>query len=265
MIVLPWLEAGPGRNKYKSNFTHLETGQVLVNRVWYSFWIIGNTGYPVVLRGFNWLIYKLTPSSPNRTIQIQKINRSNVTLHKEESYKRFLIRTLRKIFRRGKGDEKDEDVKIRRRRRSIDELEMIRKNLTEVGRKDVLMFLLDHPRRCFVYLFPNIGNPAVKAISIGTRVLCRLLQSLSVRAAGFSVVLLAAVAPALQVKYIVMIALKDNNPKYNRDDVGEEDERANVTLERSQDTMGTYLFGRPSIGLNALVIIQYFAQYLRVP
>ncbi|CAH7690331.1 hypothetical protein PPACK8108_LOCUS25654 [Phakopsora pachyrhizi] len=163
-----------------------------------------DTGYPVVLRGFIWLIYKLTPSSPNRTIQIQKINRLNVTLHKEESYKRFLIRTLRKIFRRGKVDEKDEDVKIRRRW-SIEELEMIRKNATEVGRKDVLMFLLDHPRRCFVYLFANIGNPAVEAISIGTRVMCRLLQSLSVRAAGFSVVSLAAVAPALQVQYIVMM------------------------------------------------------------
>ncbi|KAI8457986.1 hypothetical protein BY996DRAFT_361470 [Phakopsora pachyrhizi] len=70
---------------------------------------------------------------------------------------------------------------------------MIRKNATEVGRKDVLMFLLDHPRRCFVYLFPSkqtwilfsilliftiidwvafllldIGNPAVEAIPIGT-------------------------------------------------------------------------------------------------
>ncbi|KAI8453564.1 hypothetical protein BY996DRAFT_6411153 [Phakopsora pachyrhizi] len=117
---------------------------------------------------------------------------------------------------------------------------MIRKNATEVGRKDVLMFLLDHPRRCFVYLFPNlvafllldIGNPAVEAIPIGTRVLCGLLQSLSVRAAGFFVVSLAAVTPALRVQYMVMIALKDKNQNYNRDDVGEEDERANVTLER---------------------------------
>ncbi|CAH7682316.1 hypothetical protein BY996DRAFT_4593230, partial [Phakopsora pachyrhizi] len=55
------------------------------------------------------------------------------------------------------------------------------------------------------FLLLDIGNPAVKAIPIGTRVLCGLLQSLSVRAAGFFVVSLAAVTPALRVQYIVMM------------------------------------------------------------
>ncbi|CAH7672704.1 cation transport protein-domain-containing protein [Phakopsora pachyrhizi] len=290
-ILLPWLTAGPGNNKYKSNFINLETGQVLVNRVClvdagftvfqdaHLFMIlccflvvVGNTGYPVILRGFIWLIYKLTPSRPNRTIRIQTINRSIDTLHKEESNKSFLIRTLRKIFRRGKGDENDEDVKSRRR---IDELEMIRKNATEVGRKDVLMFLLDHPRRCFVYLFPSKQTWILFSILliftiIDWRVLCGLLQSLSVRAAGFSVVSLAAVAPALQVLYIVMMyiaifpiaisirstnvyeerslglkgsglsdekkrtlnrGLKEKSRNSIRDDEGEDDERVDVTVE----------------------------------
>lgn len=96
--------------------------------------------------------------------------------------------------------------------------------------KEVLRFLLDHPRRCFVYLFParqnwyllgsiivlnvvswvaflvlNVGNPEIEKISTGTRLLAGLLQSLSVRAAGFSVVSISALAPAVQVLYIIMM------------------------------------------------------------
>ncbi|KAH9816532.1 cation transport protein-domain-containing protein [Melampsora americana] len=97
-------------------------------------------------------------------------------------------------------------------------------------KKEVLRFLLDHPRRCFVYLFParqnwyllgsilvlniiswvaflvlNIGNPEVEKISTGTRFLTGLLQTLSVRAAGFSAVSISALAPAVQVLYIIMM------------------------------------------------------------
>lgn len=129
--------------------------------------------------------------------------------------------------------------------------------------KEVLTFLLDHPRRCFVYLFParqtwylfgtilvlnmiswvafmilNIGIPEFEKIPVGTvrnlfihssskksggeqgllvctrtdvevfslqRIVDGLLQSLSVRAAGFSIVSISALAPALQVLYIIMV------------------------------------------------------------
>jgi len=105
-------------------------------------------------------------------------------------------------------------------------------------------FLLDHPRRCFIYMFPskqtwllfviltaiklaiirgfevqradfplsltdwvcflvfNIDNPTVEAVPTGTRVFIGLLQAVSVRNAGFQVVPLAAVAPAL--KYVAL-------------------------------------------------------------
>ena len=96
--------------------------------------------------------------------------------------------------------------------------------------KETLQFLLDHPRRCFIYLFPShqtwfllfvlivlnsidwvsflvldIGNPDIEAIPVGTRVLDGLLQSFAVRSAGFAIVSLSDVAPALQLLYVVMM------------------------------------------------------------
>nr|XP_019014907.1 potassium ion transporter [Kwoniella pini CBS 10737]OCF53688.1 potassium ion transporter [Kwoniella pini CBS 10737] len=93
-----------------------------------------------------------------------------------------------------------------------------------------LKFLLDHPRRCFVYLFPStqtwvllfvlsvltsidwvsflvldIGTPAIEAIPVGTRIVAGLLQSAAVRAAGFGIVPLAAMAPAVKVLYVIMM------------------------------------------------------------
>nr|XP_018267116.1 potassium ion transporter [Kwoniella dejecticola CBS 10117]OBR89274.1 potassium ion transporter [Kwoniella dejecticola CBS 10117] len=93
-----------------------------------------------------------------------------------------------------------------------------------------LKFLLDHPRRCFVYLFPStqtwvllfvlcvltsidwvsflvldIGTPAIEAIPVGTRIAAGLLQSAAVRAAGFGIVPLAAMAPAVKVLYVIMM------------------------------------------------------------
>ncbi|KAG9312203.1 cation transport protein-domain-containing protein [Chiua virens] len=90
---------------------------------------------------------------------------------------------------------------------------------------ETLRFLLDHPRRCFVYLFPShqtwflflivsllnfvdffcfmvldIGNPEIASIPLGTRFAAGLLQAANVRASGFSVVPLSALAPA--VKYV---------------------------------------------------------------
>lgn len=50
------------------------------------------------------------------------------------------------------------------------------------------------------FLIFNIGNPAVEAVPTGTRLFIGLLQAIAVRNAGFQVVPLAVVAPA--VKYV---------------------------------------------------------------
>ncbi|SPO30856.1 related to potassium transporter TRK-1 [Ustilago trichophora] len=95
-----------------------------------------------------------------------------------------------------------------------------------------LRFLLDHPRRCFVYLFPSsqtwflffilvlfnftdwlaflildIGNPVIEGIKLNIRIFDGLFQSIAVRAAGFTVVSLLALAPAVQFLYVVMMYL----------------------------------------------------------
>ncbi|KAF8841742.1 TrkH-domain-containing protein [Paxillus ammoniavirescens] len=95
---------------------------------------------------------------------------------------------------------------------------------------ETLHFLLDHPRRCFVYLFPShqtwflltillvlnltdficflvldIGNPIIDSIPFGTRFVAGLLQTIAVRAAGFGIVPVASVAPAVKVMYIIMM------------------------------------------------------------
>ncbi|GAA94848.1 uncharacterized protein L969DRAFT_97190 [Mixia osmundae IAM 14324] len=96
--------------------------------------------------------------------------------------------------------------------------------------RETLDFILDHPRRCYIYLFPtyqtiylavvvllltcidwlsflvlDIGNDYLGAIPLHTRVIDGLLQSAAVRAAGFQVVNLAATAPAVQLLYVIMM------------------------------------------------------------
>ncbi|KAJ8591379.1 hypothetical protein M405DRAFT_788957 [Rhizopogon salebrosus TDB-379] len=96
--------------------------------------------------------------------------------------------------------------------------------------QETLHFLLDHPRRCFVYLFPSyqtwflltvlvfmnftdwfcfmvldIGNPDIDSIPLGTRFVAGLLQAIAVRAAGFGIVPLARIAPAVKVMYVIMM------------------------------------------------------------
>ncbi|KAI9507993.1 cation transport protein-domain-containing protein [Russula earlei] len=95
---------------------------------------------------------------------------------------------------------------------------------------ETLHFLLDHPRRCFIYLFPShqtwflltllvvmntmdwifflildIGNKTVESIPVGVRVIDGMLQATAVRAAGFSIVSLAALAPGVKVLYVIMM------------------------------------------------------------
>ncbi|KAH9983705.1 cation transport protein-domain-containing protein [Russula compacta] len=93
-----------------------------------------------------------------------------------------------------------------------------------------LHFLLDHPRRCFIYLFPsrqtwflltvlvilnftdwffflvlNIGIPAFDAVPVAQRFLLGLVQAVSVRFAGFQAIAVSSLAPAMQVLYFVMM------------------------------------------------------------
>ncbi|KAI0000966.1 cation transport protein-domain-containing protein [Russula vinacea] len=100
---------------------------------------------------------------------------------------------------------------------------------------ETLHFLLDHPRRCFIYLFPShqtwflltvlfilnttdwfffllldIGNTAIESIPVGVRVIDGLLQATAVRAAGFAIVNLSALAPAVKVLYVIMIVRSTN-------------------------------------------------------
>ncbi|CCL99243.1 uncharacterized protein FIBRA_01258 [Fibroporia radiculosa] len=95
---------------------------------------------------------------------------------------------------------------------------------------ETLHFLLDHPRRCFIYLFPShqtwflltiltilnttdwfaflvldLGNSVIGSIPVGVRVIDGMLQAVAVRAAGFGIVPLAALAPAVKVLYVIMM------------------------------------------------------------
>lgn len=93
-----------------------------------------------------------------------------------------------------------------------------------------LRFLLDHPRRCFTLLFPgeatwwlfailvilngvdliffiilDLNDPTVTQLPPGIRFLDGLFQAASTRTAGFSVVNLAELHPAIQVSYLIMM------------------------------------------------------------
>ncbi|KAI4756542.1 TrkH-domain-containing protein [Aureobasidium sp. EXF-3400] len=88
-------------------------------------------------------------------------------------------------------------------------------------------FLLHHPRRCFILLFPsintwyllaaqlgidfflwaffgilNLGLPAIQSMSAGQQTLVGLYQGLGVRVGGLYAVLISSTAPALQILYL---------------------------------------------------------------
>jgi hypothetical protein len=44
----------------------------------------------------------------------------------------------------------------------------------------------------------DIGNPAIESIPLGTRFMAGILQAVAVRAAGFGIVALSALAPAVK-------------------------------------------------------------------
>ncbi|CAG84747.2 DEHA2A10340p [Debaryomyces hansenii CBS767] len=93
-----------------------------------------------------------------------------------------------------------------------------------------LGFLLDHPRRCFTLLFPSVptwwlfiilvvlnavdlilfivldlNNKYLESTPIGLRVMDGLFQAFSTRTAGFAVVDLSELHPAVQVSYMLMM------------------------------------------------------------
>lgn len=93
-----------------------------------------------------------------------------------------------------------------------------------------LRFLLDHPRRCFTLLFPSaatwwlftilvilngldliffiildLNDPVITTMPPGIRFIDGLFQASSTRTAGFSVVNLAQLHPAIQVSYLIMM------------------------------------------------------------
>ncbi|KAJ6155834.1 hypothetical protein N7470_006400 [Penicillium chermesinum] len=98
------------------------------------------------------------------------------------------------------------------------------------GLWEELKFLLDHPRRCFTLLFPrnatwwlfailvllngidviffiilDLNDSAVTKYSPGIRVLDGFFQASSTRTAGFGVVSLSDLHPAIQVSYLIMM------------------------------------------------------------
>ncbi|SCV01860.1 LAMI_0G14224g1_1 [Lachancea mirantina] len=98
------------------------------------------------------------------------------------------------------------------------------------SRRESLGFLLDHPRRCFTLLFPraptwwlllilvalnvtdlvlfiilDLTAAVVDGLSSGFKVLDGLFQAISTRTAGFTVLNLAQLHPAVQVSYMLMM------------------------------------------------------------
>tara|TARA_R110002003_G_scaffold140_3_gene12775 strand:- start:11077 stop:13305 length:2229 start_codon:yes stop_codon:yes gene_type:complete len=96
--------------------------------------------------------------------------------------------------------------------------------------RNTLDFLLQHPRRCFLYLFPsretwyllfiqitiditawlcfeilNIGMPDVEALPTGTRILDGLFQATGLRTSGASIISLSSLAPACLVAYVIIM------------------------------------------------------------
>ncbi|KAJ5321853.1 hypothetical protein MYU51_015645 [Penicillium brevicompactum] len=93
-----------------------------------------------------------------------------------------------------------------------------------------LKFLLDHPRRCFTLLFPrnatwwlfailvalngidliffvilDLKDSAVTALSPGIRVVDGFFQAAATRTAGFGIISLSELHPAIQVSYLIMM------------------------------------------------------------
>ncbi|RAR04113.1 potassium transport protein TRK1/TRK2 [Stemphylium lycopersici] len=131
-----------------------------------------------------------------------------------------------------------------------------------------LRFLLDHPRRCFTLLFPSKANwwlfwilvilngvdliffiildlndPTVTSLSGGHRFLAGLFQAASTRTAGFAVVNIADLHPAVQVSYLVMmyISIFPIAMSIRQSNVYEEKSLGVWAADDEDDTQSSYL------------------------
>ena len=93
-----------------------------------------------------------------------------------------------------------------------------------------LSFLLHHPRRCYLYIFPstntwylaaaqfgmymiawfffeilNLGLPAVVSIPVGERIFDGLFQAVGVRMTGYYIIVISYLAPGLLVLFLVLM------------------------------------------------------------
>ncbi|KAI8724730.1 Potassium transport protein [Fusarium sp. LHS14.1] len=96
--------------------------------------------------------------------------------------------------------------------------------------KETIEFILKYPRRVYTTLFPsratwwllacittintidwlafevlNIGNPVIEDMPVSDRIIAGWFQSVAVRAAGFAVVSISSLYPAVQVLYMIMM------------------------------------------------------------
>ncbi|KAF2789695.1 high affinity potassium transport protein [Melanomma pulvis-pyrius CBS 109.77] len=131
-----------------------------------------------------------------------------------------------------------------------------------------LRFLLDHPRRCFTLLFPSKANwwlfwvlillngidliffvildlndPTVTSLPPGYRFLDGLFQAASTRTAGFAVVNIADLHPAIQVSYLIMmyISIFPIAISMRQTNVYEEKSLGVWSTEEEEDTENSYL------------------------
>lgn len=152
--------------------------------------------------------------------------------------------------------------------------------------KESLGFLLDHPRRCFTLLFPSVptwwlftilvvlnavdlvlfiildlGNKYLTEIPVGYRIMDGLFQAFSTRTAGFAVIDLSKLHPAVQVSYMLMmyisvlplaISIRRTNV-YEEQSLGlylKEEDPETEDLEKSPKTfVGTHLRNQLSFDL----------------
>ncbi|KAI0343670.1 hypothetical protein BDW22DRAFT_1356171 [Trametopsis cervina] len=152
--------------------------------------------------------------------------------------------------------------------------------------KETLHFLLDHPRRCFIYLFPShqtwflliivvilnltdwffflvldIGNPAIQDIPAGVRVLIGLLQATAVRASGFGTVVLSALAPAVKVLYVLMMYVSVYPIAMSVRSTNVYEEKSLGVFEEDDDTIPEEEFTTP--GNRATIWSRYLAMHMR--
>ncbi|KAI5457940.1 cation transport protein-domain-containing protein [Mariannaea sp. PMI_226] len=96
--------------------------------------------------------------------------------------------------------------------------------------RETIEFILKYPRRVYTTLFPshatwwlllvllvinttdwvafeilNIKNPSINALPIGDRIFAGWFQAIAIRAAGFAVVSISSLYPAVQLLYMVMM------------------------------------------------------------